>query len=88
MFHPENEIKDKNKEDKEIDNAVIASLGQPWQHFAEKVNLDHQEVAMEVEIEAPPAAKRAAWDFSPLDPDEWGFASGEFICVYCGQGKN
>merc|ERR1711892_1651055 len=82
------EVKEKENEETQIDNAVTSSVGQPWETFAEKVNLEHQEVAMEVEIEsasppppisqplialpstAPPPSKRAAWDFSPLDPDE------------------
>ena len=30
---------------------------------------------------------RKPWDFSKLDPNEWEFVSGEFICVYCGVGS-
>ena len=90
------ENKDKETESMEIEQAVNSSLNQPWEKFDEKVvNLEEQQVEMEVEINdttpppQPPSkiTNRRPWDFSPLDPDEWGFCSGEFICVYCGQGK-
>ena len=77
----------------EIEQAVTESLNQPWEKFDERVvNLEEQQVEMEVEINdttpPPTSTSRKPWDFSPLDPDEWGFCSGEFICVYCGQGKS
>ena len=90
------ENKDKETESMEIEQAVNSSLNQPWEKFDEKVvNLEEQQVEMEVEINdttpppQPPSkiTNRRPWDFSPLDPDEWGFCSGEFICVYCGQGE-
>ena len=31
--------------------------------------------------------ERKKWDFSPLDPNEWEFETGEFICIFCGTGK-
>ena len=30
--------------------------------------------------------ERKKWDFSPLDPNEWEFETGEFICIFCGTG--
>ena len=32
--------------------------------------------------------ERKKWDFSPLDPNEWEFENGEFICIFCGTGKS
>ena len=31
--------------------------------------------------------ERKKWDFSPLDPNEWEFENGEFICIFCGTGE-
>jgi len=31
--------------------------------------------------------ERKPWDFSKLEPNEWDFVEGEYICVYCGEGK-
>jgi len=28
--------------------------------------------------------ERKKWDFSPLDPNDWEFENGEFICIFCG----
>lgn len=28
--------------------------------------------------------ERQVWDISPLDPNEWEFETGEFICIHCG----
>ena len=32
--------------------------------------------------------ERKKWDFSPLDPNEWEFETGEFICIFCGTGES
>ena len=32
--------------------------------------------------------ERKKFDFSPLDPNEWEFENGEFICLFCGTGES
>ena len=40
------------------------------------------------EIQKIKKIERKKWDFSPLDPNEWEFENGEFICIFCGTGKS
>jgi len=48
------------------------------------------DISKDVSKDIPKIKKtdRKKWDFSPLDPNEWEFENGEFICIFCGTGES